>query len=190
MREEAGKTAPHHPGHLVLDRVSVMLGETLVLDRVSLTVSQREFVCDRYLGRRQDDAAADDRPTSCSDLGLRHARRNSVLAPTPRMAMVFQHFGLFPWKTVRANVAYGLEVRAGATRSTGSSACSMRCISATRPGTTGAAVRGHEAAGGIARALASGARAAAARRAVQLGGRADPRAAAERGAAAGIAAAG
>jgi ABC-type nitrate/sulfonate/bicarbonate transport system ATPase subunit len=45
MREEAGETAPHHPGDLVLDRFSVMLGETLVLDRVSLTVSQREFVC-------------------------------------------------------------------------------------------------------------------------------------------------
>jgi len=34
-----------------------------------------------------------------------------VLAPTPRAAMVFQHFGLFPWKTVRANVAYGLRVQ-------------------------------------------------------------------------------
>jgi NitT/TauT family transport system ATP-binding protein len=26
------------------------------------------------------------------------------------MAMVFQHFGLFPWKTVYANVAYGLNM--------------------------------------------------------------------------------
>ncbi len=29
--------------------------------------------------------------------------------------MVFQHFGLFPWKTVFANVAYGLKM-AGASR--------------------------------------------------------------------------
>lgn len=29
--------------------------------------------------------------------------------------MVFQHFGLFPWKTVYDNVAYGLRM-AGATR--------------------------------------------------------------------------
>ena len=38
-----------------------------------------------------------------------------VRAPTAGMAMVFQHFGLFPWKTVFANVAYGLKM-AGASR--------------------------------------------------------------------------
>src|SRR5262249_14776807 len=31
-----------------------------------------------------------------------------VSGPPPSVAVVFQHFGLFPWKTVRANVAYGL----------------------------------------------------------------------------------
>jgi len=34
-----------------------------------------------------------------------------VLAPSEGVAMVFQHFGLFPWKTVAANVAYGLTVQ-------------------------------------------------------------------------------
>jgi NitT/TauT family transport system ATP-binding protein len=38
-----------------------------------------------------------------------------VDAPLPGVAMVFQHFGLFPWKTVFANVAYGLKL-AGATK--------------------------------------------------------------------------
>lgn len=33
-----------------------------------------------------------------------------VDAPLPGIAMVFQHFGLFPWKTVHANVAYGLRL--------------------------------------------------------------------------------
>jgi NitT/TauT family transport system ATP-binding protein len=33
-----------------------------------------------------------------------------VTAPPSRMAVVFQHFGLFPWKTVEANVAYGLRL--------------------------------------------------------------------------------
>ena len=39
-----------------------------------------------------------------------------VSEPRPGVAMVFQHFGLFPWKTVEHNVAYGLKL-AGATRS-------------------------------------------------------------------------
>jgi ABC-type nitrate/sulfonate/bicarbonate transport system ATPase subunit len=33
-----------------------------------------------------------------------------VTGPMPGMAMVFQHFGLFPWKTVYDNVAYGLRM--------------------------------------------------------------------------------
>jgi NitT/TauT family transport system ATP-binding protein len=33
-----------------------------------------------------------------------------VTAPWPGAAMVFQHFGLFPWKTVAKNVAYGLKL--------------------------------------------------------------------------------
>src|SRR5262249_15194344 len=117
MREEAGKTSSHlghlgHPGHLVLDRVSVMLGDTLILDRVSLTVSQREFVC--VIGTSGGGKttllrtiAAVLPPISGSVV----LGGTPVRAPTPRMAMVFQHFGLFPWKTVRANIAYGLEVQ-------------------------------------------------------------------------------
>jgi NitT/TauT family transport system ATP-binding protein len=38
-----------------------------------------------------------------------------VVEPTAGMAMVFQHFGLFPWKTVADNVAYGLRM-AGASK--------------------------------------------------------------------------
>lgn len=38
-----------------------------------------------------------------------------VRKPLPGVAMVFQHFGLFPWKTVYKNVAYGMEL-AGAPR--------------------------------------------------------------------------
>ena len=38
-----------------------------------------------------------------------------VNRPLPGVAMVFQHFGLFPWKTVMANVAYGLRL-AGASK--------------------------------------------------------------------------
>ncbi|WP_156680746.1 choline ABC transporter ATP-binding protein [Sphingomonas profundi] len=40
----------------------------------------------------------------CSEGVLRHIRRH-------RVAMVFQQFGLLPWRTVRENVAFGLELR-------------------------------------------------------------------------------
>jgi NitT/TauT family transport system ATP-binding protein len=36
--------------------------------------------------------------------------RERVSEPTAGMAMVFQHFGLFPWKTVAENVGYGLKM--------------------------------------------------------------------------------
>ena len=34
-----------------------------------------------------------------------------VTGPRPDVVMVFQQFGLFPWKRLRQNVAYGLELR-------------------------------------------------------------------------------
>ena len=98
--------------HLVLDQVSVTLGEALVLEGVSLTVFEREFVC--VIGTSGGGKTtllrtiAGVLPPITGSVLL---RGTPVRAPTPRMAMVFQHFGLFPWKTVRANVAYGLEVQ-------------------------------------------------------------------------------
>lgn len=38
-----------------------------------------------------------------------------VMEPVAGVAMVFQHFGLFPWKTVYANVAYGLKMAGAST---------------------------------------------------------------------------
>ncbi len=49
------------------------------------------------------------------DVGEIHVGQQEVLDPIPGVAMVFQHFGLFPWKTVSENVAYGLRM-AGASK--------------------------------------------------------------------------
>jgi NitT/TauT family transport system ATP-binding protein len=37
-------------------------------------------------------------------------RGEVVTGAHPNVAMVFQHFGLFPWMTVESNVVYGLKV--------------------------------------------------------------------------------
>jgi NitT/TauT family transport system ATP-binding protein len=44
------------------------------------------------------------------DAGEIWVDRERVSAPIAGVAMVFQHFGLFPWKTVYDNVAYGLRM--------------------------------------------------------------------------------
>jgi NitT/TauT family transport system ATP-binding protein len=49
------------------------------------------------------------------DAGEIRIDNTRVNGPLPGVAMVFQHFGLFPWKTVFDNVAYGLRM-AGATK--------------------------------------------------------------------------
>ena len=42
--------------------------------------------------------------------GAIHIDGDAITEPREGVAMVFQHFGLFPWKTVEQNVAYGLKL--------------------------------------------------------------------------------
>jgi NitT/TauT family transport system ATP-binding protein len=100
------------PPHLVLDKVSVELGGACILREVSLTISEREFVC--VIGTSGGGKTTLLRtiagllPAVSGTITLAGA---PVFGPSPRTALVFQHFGLFPWKTVRSNVAYGLRVQ-------------------------------------------------------------------------------
>jgi NitT/TauT family transport system ATP-binding protein len=82
----------------------------LALEDVSLTVGNREFLA--LLG-----------PSGCgkstllyliggflpTETGTIMIEGKPVGAPGPDRGVVFQHFALFPWKSVRANILYGLE---------------------------------------------------------------------------------
>jgi ABC-type nitrate/sulfonate/bicarbonate transport system ATPase subunit/ABC-type nitrate/sulfonate/bicarbonate transport system permease component len=94
------------------DDPQVRRTELVVLDHVSLTVQRNQFVC--LLG-----------PSGCGKTtllrivaGLNEADGGSVLVggkpihgPGRERSMVFQNYGLLPWRTVRGNVEFGLEVR-------------------------------------------------------------------------------
>jgi len=85
--------------------------EMLVLDNVSFSVSKDEFIC--IVG-----------PSGCGKstllrmmAGLEKPDSGKILfngqpitRPTPKIAMVFQLFGLLPWKTALENVEVPLEV--------------------------------------------------------------------------------
>jgi len=99
---------------VVIDQISKSFGRTgtSALRSCSLDVPANEILC--VIG-----------PSGCGKTtllrivdGLIRADGGRVLingtvVTTPRsdVAMVFQHFGLLPWKTVHENVAYGLRVQ-------------------------------------------------------------------------------
>jgi len=88
-------------------------GETVrALDGIDLSVAEQEFIC--ILGPSGCGKttllriiAGLDQPTS----GEIIVEGTRVTAPTPKMAMIFQEYSLYPWRTVLDNIAFGLEVR-------------------------------------------------------------------------------
>ncbi|MDG6250302.1 ABC transporter ATP-binding protein [Methanocalculus sp.] len=86
--------------------------QLLALDNISATVAKGEFLC--ILG-----------PSGCGKTtllrmigGLDHPTSGEIVVggtpvtgPDPRLAMIFQEYSLYPWRTVRANVGFGLQMR-------------------------------------------------------------------------------
>jgi NitT/TauT family transport system ATP-binding protein len=87
-------------------------GEVVALDRISLSVSENEFIC--IMG-----------PSGCGkttllsliagvifpSLGRVQVGGDAVRGPGPDRAMVFQADAVFPWMTVEQNVSYSLRMR-------------------------------------------------------------------------------
>src|SRR3954469_5833793 len=104
------------PPRILVSGAGKRYGGLQVFRDVNLTVGRREIVC--IVG---PSGCGKTTLLRCLD-GLLPMSEGRILfdgaevtGPPPKMAMVFQHFGLFPWKTVRGNVSYGLRVQ-GASR--------------------------------------------------------------------------
>ncbi|TMB61511.1 MAG: ABC transporter ATP-binding protein [Chloroflexi bacterium] len=96
---------------IVVERATKRYAAITVFERLELAVREGETLC--VLG-----------PSGCGKTTLLRAMHGlvplddgSVLidgtrvsVPRRNVAMVFQHFGLFPWKRVDENVAYGIEL--------------------------------------------------------------------------------
>ncbi len=101
------------PKILVDDASKAFLDGTVVaFERLSLAVQPNEVLC--VVG---PSGCGKTTLLRCID-GLTPLTAGRVLIdgeavrePNKQVAVVFQHFGLFPWKTVRENVAYGLRLR-------------------------------------------------------------------------------
>jgi NitT/TauT family transport system ATP-binding protein len=84
----------------------------LALDQVSFEVAEKEFVaivgpsgCGKTTLLRM--AAGLEFPTD----GAVNVGGHEVTGPGPDRAVVFQQFALFPWKTVRQNIGFGLKCK-------------------------------------------------------------------------------
>ena len=86
-------------------------GDLQVFENIDLSFGEREIVtivgpsgCGKTTLLRCIDGLI---PLSTGEIRI---NRKQITEPTEGVAMVFQHFGLFPWKTVEQNVAYGLKL--------------------------------------------------------------------------------
>jgi len=83
-----------------------------VLKEISFAIHIGEFVCivgPTGCGKSTllKIIAGLDRPNE----GEVKFQGKTVIAPHPKISMVFQSFALFPWRTVRQNIEFGLEVQ-------------------------------------------------------------------------------
>ena len=100
-----------------IDSVGKKYGDLQVFQDINLTFKEREIVtivgpsgCGKTTLLRCIDGLM---PVSEGEI---YVDGDLMTEPREGVSMVFQHFGLFPWKTVRQNVGYGLKL-AGVSKS-------------------------------------------------------------------------
>ena len=98
-------------GRIQIDGVAKQFGDLRVFQDIDLAIGEREIVsivgpsgCGKTTLLRCIDGLV--QPSE----GEIRIDGTKVTEPPRGVAVVFQHFGLFPWKTVYENVAYGLRL--------------------------------------------------------------------------------
>jgi NitT/TauT family transport system ATP-binding protein len=107
----AAATAGAGGTRIRIEGLAKSFGSLRVFENVDLEIGQRECVaivgpsgCGKTTMLRCIDGLV--QPTE----GVVRIGEEVVKKPPKGVAVVFQHFGLFPWKTVYENVAYGLRM--------------------------------------------------------------------------------
>ncbi len=98
---------------IVFDHVSVRFGDLQVVEDVSFSIQDREFVsvigpsgCGKTT--MMNIVAGFVMPTSGTVL----LDGKPVSGPGPERGVIFQEYGVFPWLTVKENIAFGLKLAA------------------------------------------------------------------------------
>ena len=100
---------PKVKGQVDIEDVTIRFGDSiLAVDQATLTINPGEFIC--LLGPSgcgkstlMNSVAGFVNPTS----GSIKVDGEAITHPGPDRGMVFQHHSLFPWKSVKDNVAFG-----------------------------------------------------------------------------------
>jgi NitT/TauT family transport system ATP-binding protein len=111
----AERTSSGASPRITVTGIGMRYGDLEVFRNVNMTVGSREIVavvgpsgCGKTTLLRCLDGLI---PVSAGKIEV---EGREITAPWPGAAMVFQHFGLFPWRTVYGNVAYGLKLAGAA----------------------------------------------------------------------------
>ncbi|PFG38965.1 NitT/TauT family transport system ATP-binding protein/nitrate/nitrite transport system ATP-binding protein [Georgenia soli] len=98
---------------LEVEDVNVRFRDHVIIDGLTLRVENDEFVsivgtsgCGKTTLLRTIGGLLPQ-----AQVGRMTLHGTELRTPEPRATMVFQHFGLFPWKTVEQNIRYGLDVQ-------------------------------------------------------------------------------
>src|SRR5262249_2242912 len=108
-----------------LSAMSASVDARLVVNNASLQYGPLDVLADLSLAVGNTEIVSIVGPSGCGKTtllrcvgGLNHLHGGEIRIdgqlvekPLPSVSMVFQHFGLFPWKNLWNNIAYGLKLR-------------------------------------------------------------------------------